>query len=93
MQLPPDLPPTNPLAGLISDAAYRVLERHSLLSERAIRDYAMRRSFWQMRREGLPATEAIERLRQAYPYLQYDTIRKIVYNTGTQSPSRAADRP
>ena len=32
-----------------------------------------------MRRRNIPAYEAIEELREQHPYLQFDTIRKIVY--------------
>lgn len=82
MQSPTQRWTHNPLADLISDEDFRILETHNLLSERAIRDYQMRRSFLKMRREHVPAFKAIERLREAHPYLQADTIRKIVYNTG-----------
>ena len=32
-----------------------------------------------MRGDDMPAYEAIEELREQHPYLQFDTIRKIVY--------------
>ena len=70
---------SNPLAGLISDEVYSVLEEHDLLSEKGIRDYQIRRRFRAMRRDNIPAYDAIERLREEYAYLQFDTIRKIVY--------------
>lgn len=75
-------PSENPLAGLISDEAFQVLKSHDLLSKRAIRDYRMRMQFRAMRREKVPASVAIERLKDAHPYLQVDTIRKIVYHAG-----------
>ena len=84
MQMPSPRLLQNPLAGLISDEDFRVLEAHQLLSRRGIRDYQMRLAFRQMRRERGRAAVAIERLKDVYPYLQVDTIRKIVYNTGTQ---------
>lgn len=69
----------NPLEGLISDDIYDVLEDHNLLSEKGIRDYQIRNSFKIMRSQNVPAYDAIEMLREEYPYLQFDTIRKIVY--------------
>lgn len=72
----------NPLAELISDEVYAVLSEYNLLSEKAIRDYQIRQKFRQMRRNNVPAYEAIERLREEYLYLQFDTIRKIVYRLG-----------
>ncbi len=69
----------NPLAGLINDDVYSVLDRHNLLSEKGVRDYQIRQQFRSMRRINVPAYDAIEQLREEYPYLQFDTIRKIVY--------------
>lgn len=69
----------NPLQGLISDEVFQVLEEHDLLSEKGIRDYQIRQRFRTLRSQDVPAFDAIERLREEYPYLQFDTIRKIVY--------------
>jgi hypothetical protein len=69
----------NPLSALISEDTYALLVEHDLLSEKGIRDYQIRDEFRQMRRRNIPAYEAIEELRERYPYLQFDTIRKIVY--------------
>jgi hypothetical protein len=70
---------TNPLAGLIADEVYEVLDDHDLLNEKRVRNYQMRKRFRQMRENDTPAYDAIETLREDYPYLQFDTIRKIVY--------------
>jgi hypothetical protein len=78
MQVTTD-PGRNPLEGLISDDIYDVLEDHNLLSEKGIRDFQIRKSFKIMRSQHVPAYDAIEILREEYPYLQFDTIRKIVY--------------
>ena len=72
----------NPLAGLITDDVYALLSEYNLLSDKAIRDYQIRRRFRTMRRQGIPAADAIENLRDEHPYLQYDTVRKIVYRLG-----------
>ena len=69
----------NPLNGLISSDVYAVLAEHNLLSEKGIRDYKIRQEFRELREREVPASEAIEELRDRYPYLQFDTIRKIVY--------------
>jgi hypothetical protein len=79
MTMMPSPQPANPLRGLISDEVFAILDEHNLLSEKAIRDYHIRQEFRNMRRKGVPAYEAIERLREEYAYLQFDTIRKIVY--------------
>ena len=69
----------NPLAGLIDDEVYDLLESHNLLNEKSVRDYQIRKRFRRMRKQDVPAYDAIETLREDYPYLQFDTIRKIVY--------------
>ena len=69
----------NPLNGLIPEDTYALLVEHDLLSEKGVRDYQIRLQFRSMRRRNVPAYEAIEELREMYPYLQFDTIRKIVY--------------
>lgn len=74
------LPDTNnPLSSLISDEVYSILDDHNLLSEKGVRDFQIRQKFRDMRRKNVPAYDAIEMLRDDYPYLQFDTIRKIVY--------------
>ncbi len=69
----------NPLVGLISDEVYDTLTQHNLLSDKGIRDYQIRQQFRTLRHRDIPAFDAIELLREEYPYLQFDTIRKIVY--------------
>lgn len=69
----------NPLAELITDEVYQTLVHHSLLSEKGIRDYHIRTKFKSLRAKEVPACDAIEQLREEYPYLQFDTVRKIVY--------------
>jgi hypothetical protein len=79
MQLTMDRNTDNPLADLISDELYEKLESHDLLNEKSVRDFMIRRKFRTLRDGDVPAYDAIERLREEYPYLQFDTIRKIVY--------------
>jgi len=69
----------NPLEGLIPDDLYSLLEQHQLLSEKGVRDYQIRQKFRTYRNQNVPAYDAIDSLRDEYPYLQFDTIRKIVY--------------
>lgn len=76
----------NPLEGLVSEEVYNRLVEHGLLNEKGVRDFQIRKAFHQMRHRDTPASEAIEALRQQHPYLQFDTIRKIVY--GLRTPKR-----
>ena len=75
---------SNPLAGLIPDEVYSLLDENNLLSEKGVRDYQIRKKFRAMRRDDVPAYDAIETLREDYPYLQFDTIRKIVYKVSSR---------
>ncbi len=70
---------SNPLSELISSDVYTLLAKHELLSEKGVRDYRIRARFRSLREREVPAYEAIEELRLEYAYLQFDTIRKIVY--------------
>ncbi len=69
----------NPLADLISDNVYDILNSRGLINEKSVRDYQIKRQFKEMRGTKMSATYAIDKIRDAYPYLQFDTIRKIVY--------------
>jgi hypothetical protein len=69
----------NPLAELISDDIYNLLISRGLIDEKSVRDYIIRKKFKNLRASKISASDAIEALREEYPYLQFDTIRKIVY--------------
>ena len=69
----------NPLSELISDEIFELLEVHGLIDEKAVRDYQIRKKFKSLRASKISAGDAIDAIREEYPYLQFDTIRKIVY--------------
>ena len=69
----------NPLSELISDEIYELLESHGLIDEKAVRDYQIRKKFKSHRANKISAGDAIDSIREEYPYMQFDTIRKIVY--------------
>ena len=69
----------NPLSDLISDDIYDLLTAHGLIDEKSVRDYQIRKKFKQLRASKISAGDAIDSIREEYPYLQFDTIRKIVY--------------
>jgi hypothetical protein len=69
----------NPLSDLISDDIFDLLTAHGLIDEKSVRDYQIRKKFKQMRAGKVSAGDAIDSIREEYPYLQFDTIRKIVY--------------
>ncbi len=69
----------NPLSDLISDDIYELLDSHGVIDEKAVRDYQIRKKFKQLRATKISAGDAIDTIREDYQYLQFDTIRKIVY--------------
>jgi len=70
----------NPLNDLISDEIYSLLSERGLINEKSVRDYIIRNKFKAMRDNKMNVGDAIEALREEYPYLQFDSIRKIVYH-------------
>jgi hypothetical protein len=75
----------NPLSELISDDIYELLNSHGLIDEKSVRDFQIRRKFKQLRASKVSAGDAIDTIREHYPYLQFDTIRKIVYQISIQT--------
>jgi len=70
----------NPISDIISDNIYDMLNSRGLIHERAVRDYRIRVKFKALRAQKIRTGDAIDSLRDEYPYLQFDTIRKIVHN-------------
>ncbi len=69
----------NPIPELIPDDIYMRLKEHNIIDEKAVRDYLIRKKFRELRQQKVSAGDAIDNIREEYPYLQFDTIRKIVY--------------
>ncbi|MBN1301097.1 MAG: hypothetical protein JW995_07755 [Melioribacteraceae bacterium] len=69
----------NPLSDLITDDIYNVLNENGLINHKSVRDYHIRKTFKDLRATKISAGAAIDVIREKYPYLQFDTIRKIVY--------------
>jgi len=69
----------NPLADLISDEIFQLLSTRGLINQRSVRNYHIRKRYQSFRDANLSVSDCIDRLRSEYPYLQYDTIRKIIY--------------
>lgn len=70
----------NPLSELISDEIYELLDSRGLINQKSVRDYEIRKRFDNLRKNELSAGDAIEIIQEDYPYLQFDSIRKIIYN-------------
>ena len=68
----------NPLKAHIPDSIFELLVKNNLLNEKGVRDFKIRKAFSSLR-ENHTTQNAIEILQGEYPYLQYETIRKIIY--------------
>lgn len=69
----------NPIPELVPDEIYNRLKEQNIIDEKAVRDYLIRKKFRELRSQKISAGDAIDYIREEYPYLQFDTIRKIVY--------------
>ena len=70
----------NPLDDLISDEIFKLLSSRGFINQNAARDHFIRKRFKSLRASRISAGDAIDELRKDYPYLQFETIRQIVYN-------------
>jgi len=68
----------NPLKPQLSDEIFHFLLKNNLLREKGLRDYVIRQRYHKLKGH-YPTYVIIEMLQDEYPYLQYDTIRKIIY--------------
>jgi len=73
----------NPLNDILADEVYEKLVENSLLDYKAVRDYQIKRRFKDLRNY-MSVGDAIEKIQDEYPYLRFDTIRKIVYNAKSE---------
>lgn len=70
----------NPIHQIVPDDLYLKLEQLNLLNQKAIRDLQIKRRYLQLREAGVRSAEAIEAILEEYAYLQFDTVRKIIYS-------------
>lgn len=70
----------NPLNDLISDEIFHLLNSKGLFNETGIRDRVLRMKFRTLREKKVKTNDAIEMLMIEYPYLQFETIKKIVHH-------------
>ncbi len=71
---------SNPIKQIVNDDLYIKLIQLNLLNEKVIRDFEIKRRYLEFRHSGLRSAEAIEAVLDDYPYLQFDTVRKIIYS-------------
>lgn len=82
----------NPVLNIIPSDLYSTLLSLNLLNKKTIRDMEIKRKYLRLRDSGIPATDAIDLVLQEYPYLQYDTLRKIIYSVRLPEESSMKER-
>ncbi len=71
---------SNPIHHIVSDELFATLESLNLLNRKALRDLEIKRRYQELRKDDFRSGDAIEQLLHEYPYLQFDTVRKIIYS-------------
>jgi hypothetical protein len=71
---------SNPIRQILPDDLFRTLLDLGLINRKVLRDFEIKRKYKALRRQGLKSTEAIDAILALYPYLQFDTVRKIIYS-------------
>ena len=70
----------NPIHQIVSDELYATLVELNLLNKKVLRDFQIKRRYLELRHDGFRSADSIERILDEYPYLQFDTVRKIIYS-------------
>lgn len=81
----------NPIHPIVSDELYNTLIKLNLLNKKKIRDFEIKRYYRHLRDSGVRSGDAIERIIAFYPYLQFDTVRKIIYTV--KLPEEVVETP
>jgi hypothetical protein len=71
---------SNPVHFLLDDQQFELLAQLNLLNKKLLRDLEIRRKYHNLKSQGISFQPALNRLLQEYPYLQPDTLRKLIYS-------------
>jgi hypothetical protein len=71
---------SNPIYQIVSDELYTTLLQLNLLNKKVLRDFEIKRKYLELRRSGLKSADAIDHILEEHMYLQFDTVRKIIYS-------------
>ena len=71
---------SNPIRQIITDDLFATLVQYNLINQKVLRDFEIKRRYLYHRSNGLRSVEAIDALLREYQYLQFDTVRKIIYS-------------
>ncbi len=71
---------SNPICQIVSDELFHTLQKLNLLNQKVIRDFQIKRRYQHLRDQGHRSADAIDLILEEYSYLQFDTVRKIIYS-------------
>ena len=71
---------SNPIRQILPDDLFSMLLELNLINKKVLRDFEIKREYKRLRKDGIKSAEAIEDILGRYPYLQFDTVRKIIYS-------------
>ena len=71
---------SNPIRQILPDDLFSMLLELNLINKKVLRDFEIKREYKRLRKDGIKSAEAIEDILAQYPYLQFDTVRKIIYS-------------
>ena len=67
---------------LMTEDDFNRMVNDGLFNRTKIRDIELADKYTKLRQNKIKKDDCIDLLRQEYPYLQFDTIRKIIYGIG-----------
>ncbi|MCB9236169.1 MAG: hypothetical protein H6581_31260 [Bacteroidia bacterium] len=71
---------SNPIRQILPDDLFSMLLDLNLINRKVLRDFEIKREYKKLRIDGLRSSEAIDAILAKYSYLQFDTVRKIIYS-------------
>ena len=71
---------SNPIRQILPDNLFSMLLDLNLINRKVLRDFEIKREYKRLRLQNLKSSEAIDAILDKYPYLQFDTVRKIIYS-------------
>lgn len=70
----------NPIKHLVDDETFMRLSKAGVLNKTAVRNFAIKLKFTEMRKEKKSVQLILALLHQEYPYVGYEALRKIIYD-------------
>jgi|GEM_PF-954927 len=83
----------NPIHQIVPDELYNKLNALNLLNKKVLRDFQIKRRYLELRKKGMTSSDSIEEILMEYGYLQFDTVRKIIYSVKLPEELMAKEMP